>query len=40
MAKYFEDLNKKFDTLPSSKELPTVVRPAVTVPITEQTTDN
>jgi len=40
MAKYFEDLNKKFGTLPSGKELPTVVRPAVTVPITEQITDN
>ena len=35
-----EDLNKKFGTLPSGKELPTVVRPAVTVPITEQITDN
>lgn len=40
MAKYFEDLNKKFGTLPSGKELPTVVRPAVTVPITEQITNN
>tara|TARA_R110002050_G_scaffold66420_2_gene143446 strand:- start:8293 stop:10542 length:2250 start_codon:yes stop_codon:yes gene_type:complete len=40
MAKYFEDLNKKFGTLPSGKELPTVVRPAVTIPITEQITDN
>ena len=40
MTKYFEDLNKKFGTLPSGKELPTVIRPVVTVPTTEQITEN
>ena len=35
-----EDLNKKFGTLPSGKELPTVIRPVVTVPTTEQITEN